>query len=200
MAPRTFRLKQRSLLGAFLFPRFHERQSAVTIKSNFRTCGKRKDGLNHEKDPENADNVKQYTLNIIKDTDEEPEGILGLFGITVNGKIINPVGNVYDAYISDNTDNVTVMAMTIRNTDLVSVGDNPQEVYKTTVTLDTKDEVSTYKIIVKDPKNLANKKEYVLNIRKPSSDTTLKSITIGNKEFSEVAKRENGTNNYSVSI
>ena len=39
-----------------------------------------------------------------------------------------------------------------------------------------------------------------MKIRKPSADNSLLSVTVGNEEFSKVATREAGTNNFKVNI
>ena len=140
---------------------------------------------------------REYTLVIDK---EGTEDVLGLFAVTVNGVEITPVGNIYDAYISDATDSVDVTAITISDVDKVAIGNNSADIHTTTKTIDITDEITTCIITVTDPNDDTNKKEFILNIRKPSSDTTLKSIVVGNAEFSRQAIREDGTNNYIVYV
>ena len=140
---------------------------------------------------------KVYTLIIDK---EGTEDIQGLFAVIVNGKEIKPVGKVYDAYVSDSTNSAVVEAITISDKDLVKIGDNVAEVHKSTVTVTTTDGVTTYKITVTDPDDETKTKEYTLNIKKPSADNSLASVTVGNKEFAKVATRVDGTNIYKVTI
>ena len=150
---------------------------------------------------EKKEEQKEYVLNIIRG--EKPatkDGKLGLFGLTVNGNVVNAIGNEYTAYISNNTESVDVMAVTFRDDDKVQIGDNETKVHTTTATVATTNEENTVKIIVTDGNDEAKTKEYTLHINKPSSDASLKSITVGNEEFSKIANRIPGTNNFEVSV
>ena len=75
---------------------------------------------------------REYTLVIDK---EGTEDVLGLFAVTVNGVEITPVGNIYDAYISDSTDSVDVTAITISDVDKVAIGNNSADIHTTTKTI-----------------------------------------------------------------
>ena len=139
---------------------------------------------------------KEYTLVIDK---AGTENNLGIFSVTVNGILVEPVGNIYDAYTTQNTTSVSVEVITIDDKDLVQIDGYAQEVHKTTQTVEVNDN-SSYKITVTDPEDSTKTKEYTLNIKKPSSDVTIKSITVGNTEFSREAMRIEGTNIYKVGI
>ena len=140
---------------------------------------------------------KVYTLTIDK---EGTEDIQGLFSVTVNGKEIKPVGKIYNAYIGDKTSSVIVEAITISDKDLVKIGDTDAKVHISTQTVETNEGITTYTITVIDPEDSTKTKEYTLNIKKPSADNSLMSITVGNKEFSKEAVKQNGSNIYKVSI
>ena len=142
------------------------------------------------------ENEREYTLIIDK---KGTENHLGLLAVTVNGTVINPIGNIYNAYIGQNAKTAEITAVTINDGDLVSIGEQTSEVHTTTAQVEL-DGDTTYKIIVTDPNNAENKKEYTVNIKKPSADVSIKSITVGNSEFSKIAKRIEGTNIYEVSI
>lgn len=140
---------------------------------------------------------KVYTLTIDK---EGTEDIQGLFSVTVNGKEIKPVGKIYNAYIGDKTSSVIVEVITISDKDLVKIGDTDAKVHISTQTVETNEGITTYTITVIDPEDSTKTKEYTLNIKKPSADNSLMSITVGNKEFSKEAVKQNGSNIYKVSI
>ena len=140
---------------------------------------------------------KVYTLTIDK---EGTEDIQGLFSVTVNGKEIKPVGKIYNAYIGDKTSSVTVEAITISDKDLVKIGDTDAKVHISTQTVEINEGITTYTITVIDPEDSTKTKEFTLNIKKPSADNSLMSITVGNKEFSKEAVKQNGSNIYKVSI
>ena len=142
------------------------------------------------------ENEREYTLIIDK---KGTENNLGLLAVTVNGTVINPIGNIYNAYIGQNAKTAEITAVTINDGDLVSIGEQTSEVHTTTAQVEL-DGDTTYKIIVTDPNDAENKKEYTVNIKKPSADVSIKSITVGNSEFSKIAKRVEGTNIYEVSI
>ena len=144
-----------------------------------------------------AEREREYTLTLVK---EGTEDLQGLFAVTVNGVEIKPVGKIYDAYIGANTDSVEVTAVTISDKDLVQIGDNEKCVHTSTVTLDSSQDTNTYTITVTDPEDETIQKQYTLNIKKPSADNSLKSITVGNEEFSETAVRVEGTNTFKVSV
>ena len=140
---------------------------------------------------------KVYTLTIDK---EGTEDIQGLFSVTVNGKEIKPVGKIYDAYIADNSKTVTVTAITISEKDLVKIGDTQEKEHISTQELNVDNNITTYIITVTDPEDSTKTKEFTLNIKKPSADNSLMSITVGNKEFSKEAIKQLGTNTYKVSV
>ena len=102
-------------------------------------------------------------------------------------------------YVPENTKDVVVKAITVDKSNLVKVGDNEEEVYTSTRTLEVNGDTK-YIISVIDPEDSNNKKDYILNIKIPSSDNTLKMVSIGNKEFTKEALRIVGTNSYEVSI
>lgn len=62
---------------------------------------------------------KEYTLTLDK---QGTELIQGIFSLTVNGQEIEPIGNIYNAYISENAETVAVTAITINDNDLVKLG------------------------------------------------------------------------------
>ena len=140
---------------------------------------------------------KEYTLTLDK---QGTELIQGIFSLTVNGQEIEPIGNIYNAYISENAETVAVTAITINDNDLVKIGETEAKVHISTEELEIAEEETTYKITVTDSEDSSKTKEYILKIRKPSADNSLLSITVGNEEFSKVATRETGTNNFKVSI
>ena len=139
---------------------------------------------------------KEYTLIIEKSAVVTN---LELFAVTVNGIVITPNESVYEAYVPENTTSVEVRATTISEEDLVNIGDNEKEVHTTTKTVSI-DGDTTYIITVTNPDDSEDKKEYVLNIKEAISNTKLKSLTIGNEEFSQEATRIDGTNIYEASI
>ena len=140
---------------------------------------------------------KEYTLTLDK---QGTELIQGIFSLTVNGQEIEPIGNIYNAYISENAETVAVTAITINDNDLVKIGETEAKVHISTEELEIAEEETTYKITVTDSEDSSKTKEYILKIRKPSADNSLLSITVGNEEFSKVATREAGTNNFKVNI
>ena len=140
---------------------------------------------------------KEYTLTLDK---QGTELIQGIFSLTVNGQEIEPIGNIYNAYISENAETVAVTAITINDNDLVKIGETEAKVHISTEELEIAEEETTYKITVTDPEDSTKTKEYILKIRKPSADNSLLSVTVGNEEFSKVATREAGTNNFKVNI
>ena len=140
---------------------------------------------------------KEYTLTLDK---QGTELIQGIFSLTVNGQEIEPIGNIYNAYISENAETVAVTAITINDNDLVKIGETEAKVHISTEELEIAEEETTYRITVTDPEDSTKTKEYILKIRKPSADNSLLSVTVGNKEFSKVATREAGTNNFKVNI
>ena len=139
---------------------------------------------------------REFTLIIEKETSNTG---LELLSLSVNGTDITPVENVYEIYLPESTTSAEVTAITLDNNNLVSIGDNESEVHTTTKTVEVNGN-TTYKITVTDPEDSENKYEYILNIKMPSSDNTLKALSIGNSEFLEEAKRIVGTNIYEVSI
>ena len=144
------------------------------------------------------ENEREYTLILDK---EGTENILGLFAVSVNGTIIEPADETtYNAYIADNANEVIVDARTVNPEDFVQIEDRDINVGITTETIATTEETTTVTITVSDPEDTENKKEFVLNIKKPSDDDTLKSLTVGNKEFAESAVRIDNTDIYEVSI
>jgi len=140
---------------------------------------------------------KEYTLTLDK---QGTELIQGIFSLTVNGQEIEPIGNIYNAYISENAETVAVTAITINDNDLVKIGETEAKVHISTEELEIAEEETTYRITVTDPEDSTKTKEYILKIRKPSADNSLLSVTVGNEEFSKVATREAGTNNFKVNI
>ena len=140
---------------------------------------------------------KEYTLTLDK---QGTELIQGIFSLTVNGQEIEPIGNIYNAYISENAETVAVTAITINDNDLVKIGETKTKVHISTEELEIAEEETTYRITVTDPEDSTKTKEYILKIRKPSADNSLLSVTVGNEEFSKVATREAGTNNFKVNI
>ena len=140
---------------------------------------------------------KEYTLILDK---EGTEDIQGLLSVTVNGHEIQPVGNIYNANIGEIAQTATVTAITISDKDLVKIGETNSKEHISTEVVDCTEIITTYKITVTDPDNPEQTKEYVLNIKKPSADNTLLSLTVGNQEFSKEATRIKGTNTYKVSI
>ena len=140
---------------------------------------------------------KEYTLTLDK---QGTELIQGIFSLTVNGQEIEPIGNIYNAYISENAETVAVTAITINDNDLVKIGETEAKVHISTEELEIAEEETTYRITVTDPEDSTKTKEYILKIRKPSTDNSLLSVTVGNEEFSKVATREAGTNNFKVNI
>ena len=140
---------------------------------------------------------KEYTLILDK---EGTEDIQGLLSVTVNGHEIQPVGNIYNANIGEIAQTATVTAITISDKDLVKIGETNSKEHISTEVVDCTEIITTYKITVTDPNNPEQTKEYVLNIKKPSADNTLLSLTVGNQEFSKEATRIKGTNTYKVSI
>ena len=140
---------------------------------------------------------KEYTLTLDK---QGTELIQGIFSLTVNGQEIEPIGNIYNAYISENAETVAVTAITINDNDLVKIGKTEAKVHISTEELEIAEEETTYRITVTDPEDSTKTKEYILKIRKPSADNSLLSVTVGNEEFSKVATREAGTNNFKVNI
>ena len=143
-----------------------------------------------------GDKEREFTLIIEK---ESTNTGLELFSVTVNGTLITPIENVYEIYVPESTTSAEVTAITVDSNNLVSIGENESEVHTTTKTVTVAGN-TTYIITVTDPENSENKYEYVLNIKMPSSDNTLKSLSIGNSEFIEEATRIAGTNIYEVSI
>jgi len=150
----------------------------------------------------------EYTLIIEK---EGTENELALFTVTINGKEIKPQGNIYEAYVTEKATSVDFIGITVNDADKISIFKKNEEletgeeilgedVHKLEQTLEVTGDITTYKIYVTDPEDETNRKEYVLNIKKPSSDDTLKSVTVGNKEFSREAVRKEGTDVYEVSI
>ena len=140
---------------------------------------------------------REYTLTLDK---QGTESIQGLFSLTVNGQEIEPIGNIYNAYISENVETATVTAITVSDDDLIKIGETENKVHTSTAELEIAEEETTYKITVTDPEDSTKTKEYILKIRKPSADNSLLSVTVGNEEFSKVATREAGTNNFKVNI
>ena len=93
---------------------------------------------------------REYTLILDK---EGTEDIQGLLSVTVNGHEIQPVGNIYNAYISENAKTVTVTAITINDNDLVKIGETETKVHTSTAELEIAEEETTYKITVTDPED-----------------------------------------------
>lgn len=150
----------------------------------------------------------EYTLIIER---EGTENELALFTVTINDKEIKPQGNIYEAYVTSRTTEVDFIGITVNDTDKISITKENAElesgeeilgedIHRLEKKLDVTGDITTYKIYVTDPEDETNRKEYVLNIKKPSSDDTLKSITVGNKEFAREAERKEGTDIYEVSI
>ena len=138
---------------------------------------------------------KEYSLIIERSVSEGLE----LFSLSVNGTILTPIGNMYEMYVPENTKDVVVKAIAVDKNNMVKIGDNEEEVYTSTRTLEVNGDTK-YIISVIDPEDSNNKKDYTLNIKIPSSDNTLKMVSIGNKEFTKEAVRIVGTNTYEVSI
>ena len=138
---------------------------------------------------------KEYSLIIERSISEGLE----LFSLSVNGTILTPIGSTYEMYVPENTKNVVVVATTLDKNNMVSIANNPEEVHTSTKTLEVNGD-TTYIISVIDPEDSSNRKEYTLNIKIPSSDNTLKMVSIGNEEFVKEATRVIGTNIYEVSI
>ena len=138
---------------------------------------------------------REYTLNIHK----KPDGA-ALALVYVNGKEIIPNGNKYEANISSDTMSAEVLAITSVDTSSVQIGINPSEIGKSKVTVDTTQDTVTYTITVIDAEDAENVQNYQLIIKKPSSNTALNKVTVGNDEISIDATRVPGENTYKVSV
>ena len=139
---------------------------------------------------------KEYTLTIIRKQDGSSLG-----NIYVNGEEATKVDETtYEAYIATNATNAEVLTIASVKTSIVQIGVNASEVGQSKVTVDTTDTINTYTITITDSEDVSNTATYKLIIKKPSTDNTLKQITVSNSEMSVIAERITGTNTYKAKV
>ncbi len=136
-----------------------------------------------------------YKLHIHKKVDGASLAL-----VEVNGKEIVPVGNKYQAYVAADQTEAEVRAVAAVETSNVQIGTNPASIKESTVTVATIDNSTVYTILVTDAEDSTNVATYQLVITKPSGNTDLKNIVVGNSEMTVEATRIPGTNTYTASV
>ena len=134
--------------------------------------------------------TREYVLTIYKARINAKIDIL-----TVNGTTIIPTGNRYEAYVANNTDEAEVRVVTALDTDKVQIADQEEGIHDVTRAVATTEDENIYTIVVTDGET-AETQEYELIIRKPSTDTSIISITGENEDYereAELVENEEGT-------
>ncbi len=139
---------------------------------------------------------KEYTLTIIRKPDATGLGLVYVNGVEIKQ---NSEG-IYETFIANTATNAEVQAIASVNTSTVQIGTEPSEVGSSTVTVNTPDLVNTYTITVTNSEDISDTATYTLLIKKPSTDNTLKEITVSNDEMSVTAVKESGSNIYRAKI
>lgn len=114
---------------------------------------------------------KTYTLHIYKARINAKIDLL-----TVNGTVIAPSGNRFDAYLPNNVKQAEVRVVTALDTDKVKIDELEEGIHDVTRQVGTEELTNTYTIRVTDGETGAIQ-SYTLTIRKPSADTSIKEIT-----------------------
>ncbi len=139
---------------------------------------------------------KEYTLTITKKVDSS-----SLAQLFVNGeKAVKISENNYEAVVAANSKTAEVLAIAAVNTSTVQIGTNAAQIGRSQVTVETNENNNVYTITITDAQDLSKTATYTLTIKKPSTDNSLKYITISNNEISVTAVRQEGTDIYKAKI
>lgn len=141
------------------------------------------------------DEVKEYTLYIYREDDEEEiEPSLKLDMLLVNGTVVMPEADkiTYIAYLPSTTEDAVIRAIAKDNTTIVKIADNTADVGDSQQIVATPDTENTYVVTLTDTEG--NSKDYTVIIRKAETDASLDRVYISkNGTDTEAVKQDDGT-------
>lgn len=144
-------------------------------------------------------NIKEYTLTIRKEDEEQEKTTLGLDMLIVNGEIIEAETDkeTYITYLPNAEITAEVRAIAKENEVWVKIAEEEKEKGESTRVVDTINPENTYKIVLNDDEG--NTAEYTLIIRKAETDVTLKEVDVI-YGASEIEAKKVDPENYEIKV